>query len=288
VDFDGGDLPATQPGAKTSKLGEEAMAMRIHLGAVLAAGVWAASLALPCDAQNKPADPAPCTVAPQPEPCGTTPAKPSATEKFPFPGTGGASNAPAPNAPSPSLSGVPDAPETPSKPAPAAGKKDFPFPGDDSKPDANGSSSSGSSSSNSGDDPLPGDPGANPDTKTDGSPALKDKGSDGTQTQPGRHILHRVNPVGTKLQTADEREAEDLDIAHFYTQTGDLQGAYLRSQDAVKTMPDDPAAHFALAEAAMKLNKKDEAIAEYAACLKLDPDERQARNSRKALARLKP
>ena len=97
-----------------------------------------------------------------------------------------------------------------------------------------------------------------------------------------------MNPVGTKLQTTDEREAEDLDIAHFYIQTGDLQGAYLRSQDAVKTMPDDPEAHFALAEIALKLNKKDEAIAEYNACLKLDPDEKQVKASRKALARLKP
>jgi Tfp pilus assembly protein PilF len=97
-----------------------------------------------------------------------------------------------------------------------------------------------------------------------------------------------VNPIGTPLQTPDEREAEDLDVAHFYTQTGDLQGAYLRSQDAVKTAPDDPDAHFALAEIALKLNKRDQAIAEYNACLKLDPDERKAAAARKALARLKP
>ena len=81
--------------------------------------------------------------------------------------------------------------------------------------------------------------------------------------------MHRVNPIGTKLQSIDEREQEDLDVAHFYIQTGDLQGAYLRSQDAVKMAPDDPDAHFALAEIALKLNKKDEAIAEYNACLKL-------------------
>jgi len=97
-----------------------------------------------------------------------------------------------------------------------------------------------------------------------------------------------VNPVGTKLQSADEREAEDLDIAHYYTQTGDLQGAYLRSQDAVKIAPDDADAHFALAEAALKLNKRDEAITEYNACLKLDASEKEIKESRKALARLKP
>jgi Tfp pilus assembly protein PilF len=115
---------------------------------------------------------------------------------------------------------------------------------------------------------------------------LKDAGSEGSQT-PGRHILHRVNPVGTKLQTDDEREAEDLDIAHFYTQTGDLQGAYLRSKDAVKIAPDDPDAHFALAEIALKLNKRDEAITEYNACLKLDPIDKEAKAARKELAKLK-
>ena len=268
------------------------MAMRIHLGVVLAAGVWVASVALPCEAQSKPpADTAPCTVAPQPEPCGTTPsssAKPNATEKFPFPGAAsGSSNTPAPDAAPPNLNGVPDAPDAPSKGA-QGGKKDFPFPGDADKPDASDTPSGSSSSSSSSDDAIPGVPGANPGSKSDATPGLTDKGSEGAQTQPGRHILHRVNPVGTKLQTPDEREAEDLDIAHFYTQTGDLQGAYLRSQDAVKTMPEDPEAHFALAEIALKLNKKDEAIAEYNACLKLDPDEKQVKASRKALARLKP
>jgi Tfp pilus assembly protein PilF len=120
------------------------------------------------------------------------------------------------------------------------------------------------------------------------APALTDKGSQGSPAAPGRHILHRVNPPATKLQTADERLAEDLDIAHFYMQSGDLQGAYLRGQDAVKTAPDDPDAHYVLAEIARKLNKRDEAIAEYNACLKLDPLDKQAKDARKALARLKP
>jgi len=81
---------------------------------------------------------------------------------------------------------------------------------------------------------------------------------------------------------------EDLDTAHFYIQTGNLQGAYLRSKDAVKTAPDDTDAHFALAEIAMKLDKRDEAIAEYNACLKLDPTAKQIKQARKALAQLKP
>jgi tetratricopeptide (TPR) repeat protein len=201
-------------------------------------------------------------------------------QKFPFPGEGGASPSPIPSSGTPNLSGVPDAPEAPSAPA---AKKEFPFPGDASKPDA-ADPDAGSSSSSSSSDGTPGlDANGNPV-----SPALQDKGSEGAATTPGRHILHRVNPIGTKLQSPDERESEDLDIAHFYISTGDLQGAYLRSQDAVKIAPDDADAHFLLAETALKLNKKDEAIAEYNACLKLDPVEKEAKDARKALARLKP
>jgi len=266
---------------------------------LLAAGVAMGCAWVAGSAQTTaPADnPAPCTVAPQPEPCGSKPAPPSkgnAAEKFPFPGTtvnsGDGSGSPAPDAASPGISGIPQAPDAPG-PA-SAGKKpsgaDFPFPGDDSKPAASASpgESSSSSSSSSSDDASPAD--GSSDSKPDATPALKDKGSDGSQATPGRHILHRVNPIGTKLQTPDEREAEDLSVARYYTQSGDLQGAYLRTQDAVKTAPDDPDAHFALAEIARKLNKRDQAIAEYTACLKLDPDDKKAGAARKALARLKP
>jgi tetratricopeptide (TPR) repeat protein len=258
--------------------------MRRHFGLML---MGAALAALPCAAQNKPdPGPAPCKVEPDPVPCGApstpTPAgKPSAAQKFPFPGETGNTAAPAPNAASPNLSGVPDAPGA----APAAGPKEkFPFPGETGSsaatPDAGSSSSS--SSSSSGDAPTI-DADGNPVT-----PALADKATPAASATPGRHILHRVNPIGTKLETADERESEDLDVAHFYLDSGDIKGAYTRSQDAVKTAPDDPDAHFLLAQVAQKLNKREEAIAEYNACLKLDPTDKQAKDARKALARLKP
>jgi tetratricopeptide (TPR) repeat protein len=216
-------------------------------------------------------------VAPEPQPCGTAPApsgKPSTTNKFPFPGEAGAIG-PSTSA-APSLSGAPPAPDASSTPADKKGAaKEFPFPGDAGASPAPGTSSSRSNSS--GDDASPVD--------TSAAPGLTDKGSEGSAT-PGRHLLHRLNPVGTKLQTIDEREQEDLDVAHFYIQTGDLQGAYLRDQDAVKVAPDDPDAHIALAEIALKVNKPDVAIAEYTACLKLHPSDKEAREARKALARL--
>ncbi len=203
---------------------------------------------------------APC-VATKTAPCQPAASK-SADEKFPFPGeTPDVPIAPVPGA---STSPTPTAPDA-QKPANA---DKFPFPDDSS------SSSSSSSSSNAADIPDP-----------DAKPGLNDKGSEGTVT-PGRHLLHRVNPPGTKLQTDDEREAEDLSIAKYYLQSGNLPGALLRSKDAVKTVPDDPDAHFYLAETFQKLEMREQAIDEYNACLKLSPDDKEASSARKALAKL--
>ena len=65
-----------------------------------------------------------------------------------------------------------------------------------------------------------------------------------------------------------------------------LQGAYLRAKDAVKLQPDYSATHFALAEVAQKMKKKDEAVAEYQAYLKLDPDGEKAQAARRALEQI--
>jgi len=244
---------------------------------MLIAVAWAAWMAAPCaaqatsGAQSAPSDnPAPCSVAPEPQPCSaapTPPGKAGTSEKFPFPGAAGANDPSSSGSSAPSLSGVPNSPDADSSSTPAAKKdaaKEFPFPGEaGAGGDAASGTSSSSSSSSASDDASPGDAGA--------TPGLTDKGSEGSAT-PGRHLLHRVNPIGTKLQTIDEREQEDLDVAHFYIQSGDLQGAYLRDQDAVKVAPDDPDAHIALAEIALKLNKQDVAAAEYNACLKIDED----------------
>lgn len=238
-----------------------------------------------------PGSPAPCSVTPQAAPCGSKPADSrTTTDKFPFPGESSAS--PQPGGSTPSLTGVPqatDPPQGPLNPGVPANKK-FPFPGEAggaAKPGVTpgaGSSSSSSSSSSADGDSNPADAASAPDTS--GSPELKDKGSEGQQTLPGRHILHRVNPPGTKLQSPEERATEDLSVARFYLDSGNLPAAYSRSQDAVKLLPDDPEAHFTLAEAAAKLNKRDEAIAQYQQCLKLDPIDKQAKAAKKALARL--
>ncbi len=273
-----------------------------QLGAVLVAGgIWVGAGGGVCFAQSAPPDPAPCTVAPQPAPCGAANApaiKPSAAQKFPFPGEGGDSSG-SPSVPAANGSSGGDGSQAPGGQqtrggAGAGGARTsggaFPFPEEDEKPAAKGGASSSGGSSSSSDDANAPDaqPGAAGGSTPGSGPGLEDKGSEGSNATPGRHLLHRVNPIGTKLQSNDEREAEDLDVAHFYIERGNLQGAYLRSQDAVKTAPDDPDAHFALAEAALKLGKRDEALAEYSACLKLDPEDKEAKAARKELAKLKP
>jgi tetratricopeptide (TPR) repeat protein len=221
----------------------------------------AALVCAPASAQQARPAPAPCTVAPQPVPCTAAPAKKPTTDAFPFPGEE-APKATAPDAQSPAAPTV--------KPA-----EKFPFPGD-TAPDAPAAPGQGSSSSSSSSE--------QPDPAPDPPAAAKNPDDQAAQGMPGRHILRRVNPKGTKLQSDDEREAEDLDIAHYYTQTGNHQGAYMRAEDAAKTAPDDPDAHFALAEAAERLGKNQQAITEYTISLKLDPTDKKAAAARKALA----
>ena len=231
-----------------------------------------AALAQTSPQQNPPAPP--CPAASQnpsqassqttSKPC-TPPAadakQPSVSEQFPFPG-----EATKPAHP-------PDSPDAPA-PAKNSAAEDHPFPtnlpprlpGDDS------SSSSSSSSSNSSS--------SDSDSPTDIGPPLKDEGTEGTST-------HRKLPKVKKVQTDDERVDEDLTVARFYMGDGNLQGAYLRTKDAVQVQPDYSAAHFALAQVAQKLKKKDEAVAEFKAYLKLDPNGEKMKEAQKALDELK-
>lgn len=279
------DLICDAGSSGTSKL--LVMVLRVHLGLVIAAALCAAGTDQIAAAQStNQSSPSPCSVIPQPDPCGSKPAdKKAPADKFPFPGE---SSSPPDNS-TPTLSGVPrspDPPQAPQSPGVAPDRK-FPFPGDPGAPNksddgaapAPGTSSSSSSSADG--EPSPGAP-----ADGDGAPQLKDKGSEGQQTLPGRHLLHRVNPPGSKLQSPEEREAEDLDVARSYIDQENYTAAYMRSKDAVKIQPDDPAAHFLLAQVAIKLNKRDEAIEQYEQCLKLDPVDKEAKAARKALARL--
>ena len=85
------------------------------------------------------------------------------------------------------------------------------------------------------------------------------------------------------MEDLDHRELEDLDVSHYYITTGNFVAAYSRAEDALKLYPDDENAHFAVAVAAEKLKKHDEAVAEYQAYLKLAPDGEKAKQVARAL-----
>jgi hypothetical protein len=226
-----------------------------------------ACLAQTTPTQNPPPPPCPDPSQTQTQnqatkPC-TPPAgakAPSAAEQFPFPGAPSKSTPPPPDSPSPTNNTPKSAAEEhpfPTAPAPR-------LPGDDS-----------SSSSSSG--------GADPDSATH-DPAVPDT----DMPKPGEEgsSVHRKLPKVKRVQTDDERVDEDLKVAQFYMRDDNLPGAYLRAKDAVNVQPDYSATHFALAEIAQKMKKKEEAIAEYQTYLKLDPDGEKAKAARKALDEL--
>lgn len=73
------------------------------------------------------------------------------------------------------------------------------------------------------------------------------------------------------MKTPTQRFDEDMQVAAFYQNDGNFQGAYMRAKDAVLISGDSPDARLALAEAARKLGKLDEAEQNYKKCLELDP-----------------
>ena len=73
------------------------------------------------------------------------------------------------------------------------------------------------------------------------------------------------------MKTAQQRFDEDLHVAAFYQNDGNFMGAYMRAKDAVSISGDSPDARLALADAARKLGKLDEAEQNYKKCLELDP-----------------
>lgn len=233
-----------------------------------------AIFAAPLRAQTQaPASPAPCSQSSDSaqsksqasKPCTPAPDKkePPAAQRFPFPGE---QTAPSQQ----SKPDTPEAPASPGKPPSAADKFPFPtapaprMPG--SEPDSSSSSSSSSSSDSA-------------DTPPSDNPA----GDTGDNPHPS---TRRRLPKVENLQTNEERVDEDLKVAKFYADAGDLSAAYLRVRDAVKYLPNDPDTHFALAYVAQKMKKREEAIAEYNNYLRLAPDGDRTKDAHKALNEL--
>lgn len=207
--------------------------------------------------------------------------------------------------------------------APAAGSgnpaKSFPFPGDGSAAPANGQTAPGAQQGGAG---SPGTPAASkfpfPAEDSAGAPGsgpLKDAGSSGNtsssnagssssgpperepsagplgddaDTDPAAKAAEARRAARAKKgidfhQTTDQREAEDLKIAAFYRDDGNFKGMYERASDAVALAEDDAEAHLALADAARRLGKLDEAETHYKKCLTLDPVPKTRKAAEKAL-----
>jgi tetratricopeptide (TPR) repeat protein len=179
---------------------------------------------------------------------------------------------------------APDAKQkTPPTAAPAVPAPDpFAFPEDDSK------------TKEMGEEPAPAAP-------TPNTPAVPDAGgyssssdtapgsspADSAPDAPGRKKLE-LHDVGSTGHIDTLRAEKDVSVADFYIKDGNYTGAYLRYKDAVVFDPENADAHFGLATMARKTGKTAEALTEYNAVLKLDPQSRHAKESRKAIAELQP
>ncbi len=159
-------------------------------------------------------------------------------------------------------------------------------PASSERPLGRGGNEGSSSSSSSGEGLPPGTSSASqgdmdddiaPTTAAPSAPVksarLKDLGSRGDSS-------------AARQKLEQTRVADDLKVGLFYTKDGNTQGAYLRFKDAADRAPDDPDARFFLAESASRLNKRDEAVMNYRACLQLDPGGDHDKASRKALGKL--
>jgi len=173
----------------------------------------------------------------------------------------------------------------------------FPFPEDDSKtkeipelhraPDAPAPSAptpNGPQGSSGKQFPFPGGtgsqvPGGGYSSSSDTAPATPEPDA------PVRQKLE-LTDVGSSGHVDTARAEEDERVADFYIKDGNYAGAYLRYKDAVAFSPDDPDAHYGLAEMARKKGNKDEAMKEYAACMKADAQGKHVKEARKALTEL--
>jgi len=180
--------------------------------------------------------------------------KPSPSDQFPFPGeplsTGRGIGAAAPQIANPSTAA-----------------KQFPYPGDVS-PTASLPTSPGSDTGSSS-------------SRATGSDSPPSEGVDDAKS------IRRKLPKPERIQSDEDREAEDLDVAKLYRQSGNLAAAYLRAKDAVKLQSGDAEAHFLLAEIARDSGRREEAAMEYDTYMKLDPGGDHSRFAQRALGTLR-
>ncbi len=237
------------------------------LGMVLLSGLGYSTLAQSTGAKCKPDD-ATCkagssTTVNQGQP------KPAA-EQFPFPAEDSKGASGKSTLPEMPTTGVPDPPAASEKPMhlPPGSSSSSSGDDDDSSPARGGTPARTAHDDDDDVTPTTADP--NAPVK---AAALKDLGSRGD-----------LSAARAKLEQT--RVEDDLKVGGYYLQTGNAQGAYLRYKDAAARAPDEPDARFGLAEAANKLNKREEAVLNYREYLRLDAGGDHDKPARKALLKL--
>ena len=159
----------------------------------------------------------------------------------------------------------------------SAGQK-FPYPGDHAPSDSSSSASSSSSSPDSTSS-------SSSSSSSSSNPNDPDDPLDIPTPSPSTgNVVRRKLPKPTHLQTDDEREAEDVKVAKFYSDSGNYVGAYARLKDATKLISDDPDAFYLLGGVATHLGKANEAADAYGKFLALEPDTRRAKAVRRDLS----
>ena len=176
----------------------------------------------------------------------------------------------------------PDAPPVKKTDKKAAQAEDNPFPEDVSAaaakvaadanaaaPDAPGPASGGAPSS--------GDPKGSSSRDNTDKLGLDD---------PTRKQLKLESPDGTTGVYDPKRAGEDVRVGQFYLKTGDVKGAYARFKDATAFDHENVEAVFWLAEAANRMNLRQEAAQNFALYLDAVPDGPNSKAARRALGEL--
>lgn len=203
-------------------------------------------------------------------PAQDQPVPSNAAQQFPYPGDADAAKQSNQTPNAPGASGTQQAPKN--------AAQQFPYPGDDSE--------KSSSSSRGAGDAKPAPPGGLQDAGSTGDASSSSSSSSGYSSSGADQPSHSPDeddegvPTKTRasrkrpaepVKTNSQQFAEDMQVASFYQNDGNFRAAYMRAKEAVSLQGDDPDAHLALAEAARKLGKLDEAEQNYKRCLELDP-----------------
>lgn len=229
-----------------------------------------AGLALPLGAQQD-SSPPPAqqnSTAQQPNPPGAKTStnqksaqpqqKPSASEQNPFPEA--QSEAAAHQAPQPADDSTPSAPAPQTAPASGQSSDSNPFPETQSEKAAQ----------------QDGQPSAAPQDKPDPNSSSSRTGLKFLDV-PGDASANNAPVQSPQLAV------KDTQVGTFYLKTGDYKGAYDRFVEAARVDPGNADAVFGLAEAARRLNHRDEAIRNYQLYLTALPNGPRAKEARKAL-----